>query len=284
MESTADPFGNAAGRGRYPPRADFERVRSQPFTGLSGLGPEADFANRPVADHKLLCETPKTTQELVMQIFRPILPGATVIDRVVACIGAIIGIALTGLSARWALGSDTAAPMLMIASMGASAVLAFAVPASPLAQPWPVIGGNVVSAAVGVGVAHLFDDPMLGGGVAVGAAIAIMSLLRCLHPPGGGTALIPVLAGMGAPAAGWLFPVFPVALDAALLVGVAWLFHRLSGHQYPRLIKPVSEAQLSINDDDIAYALSQLHEPLDVNARDLQIIATLAAEHARSRR
>ena len=219
-----------------------------------------------------------------MQIFRPILPGATIIDRVVACIGAVIGIAATGLVARWMGGSDTSASMLMIASMGASAVLVFAVPASPLAQPWPVIGGNIVSAGVGVAIAHLIDDPMLGGGVAVGAAIAMMSLLRCLHPPGGGTALIPVLAGLGAPAASWLFPILPVALNAALLLVVAWTFHRVSGHRYPRRANPEPAPQLSINDEDIAHALAQLHEPLDVNVRDLQIIATLAAEHARRRK
>lgn len=218
-----------------------------------------------------------------MKIFRPILPGATIVDRVVACIGAIIGITATGLIARWTLGSDTSAPMLMIASMGASAVLVFAVPASPLAQPWPVIGGNVVSAAVGIAIAHLIDDPMLGGGVAVGAAIGVMSVLRCLHPPGGGTALIPVLAGVGAPASSWLFPLLPVALNAALLLGVAGVFHRFSGHSYPRVIKPAPAPQFSISDDDIAHALSQLHEPLDVNAGDLRIIAMLAAEHARRR-
>lgn len=218
-----------------------------------------------------------------MHIFRPILPGATILDRIVACGGSIIGIAATGLATQWILGSDSPAHLLMIASMGASAVLVFAVPASPLAQPWPVLGGNVVSAAIGVTIAHLIDDPMLGGGLAVGVAIAMMSLLRCLHPPGGGTALIPVLAGIGAPASSWLFPLLPVALNAALLLGVAWLFHRFSGHRYPRVVQAATAPSFSINDDDITHALSQLHEPLDVNAGDLRIIATLAAEHARSR-
>lgn len=218
-----------------------------------------------------------------MQIFRPILPGATITDRVLACVGAVIGIAATGLIARWTLGSNTMAPLLMVASMGASAVLVFAVPASPLAQPWPVLGGNVVSATVGVAITHLIDDPVLGGSVAVGAAIAMMSLLRCLHPPGGGTALIPALAGLGAPAADWLFPLLPVALNCVSLLGFAWIFHRFSGHRYPRVIAPVPTPPLSISDDDIAHALSQLHEPLDVNVGDLRTIATLAAEQARKR-
>ncbi|WP_426045986.1 HPP family protein, partial [Brevundimonas sp. DWP1b2] len=71
-----------------------------------------------------------------MQLFRPILPGTTIIDRVVACIAAMIGIAATGLATRWMLGSEGPASLMMVASMGASAVLVFAVPASPLAQPW----------------------------------------------------------------------------------------------------------------------------------------------------
>lgn len=219
-----------------------------------------------------------------MKLFRPILPGATIADRVIACLGAGIGIVAMGALARWTLGSDGPASTWMIASMGASAVLVFAVPASPLAQPWSVVGGNIVSAAVGVAVVHVAPDPVLGGGIAVGLAIAMMSLFRCLHPPGGGTALIPVLAGVAQPAADWVFPLLPVALNAMLLVGVAWCFHRVSGHAYPRRASRERPGEPTIANDDIAYALSQLHEPLDIAADDLRTIASLASEHARQRR
>lgn len=219
-----------------------------------------------------------------MKLFRPILPGATVTDRVIACFGAVIGIAATGAVARWVVGSSGPASTWMIASLGASAVLVFAVPASPLAQPWSVVGGNIVSAMVGVAVVHVVPDPVLGSAIAVGLAIIMMSLLRCLHPPGGGTALIPILAGVTQPAAEWMFPVLPVAINAALLVGAAWCFHRFSGHSYPRRPLPDLTAEPPISDADIAYALSQLHEPLDVAADDLRTIATLASEHARRRR
>ncbi|MFG3757464.1 HPP family protein, partial [Klebsiella pneumoniae] len=79
---------------------------------------------------------------------------------------------------------DARAPLL-VASIGASAVLLFAVPASPLAQPWPIIGGNSVSALVGIVVARAIGDPLLAAAVAAALAIAVMSLARCLHPPGG---------------------------------------------------------------------------------------------------
>ncbi len=219
-----------------------------------------------------------------MRLFRPILAGATVRDRAIACVGAVLGIGLTGVVSRRLLGEDHAASLLMIASMGASAVLLFAVPASPLAQPWPVVGGNTVSAFVGVVVAHLIPDPMLGGAVSVGAAIAAMSLLGCLHPPGGGTALIPVLAGAGAAAGSWTFPLLPVAVNGLLLLTAAWLFHRVSGHAYPHHADPLPAGPEPITDQDIDAALAELHEPLDISREDLRAVAVLAARHAARRR
>ena len=39
---------------------------------------------------------------------------------------------------------------MLVASFGAQAVLLFAAPYVPLAQPWSCIGGNTIAAAVGV--------------------------------------------------------------------------------------------------------------------------------------
>jgi len=220
---------------------------------------------------------------LTLSGFRPILAGATARDRAAACIGALFVISLTGLVSRWLLGGSSPLPALMFASIGASAVLVFAVPASPLAQPWPVIGGNVISATVGLGVVHLVPDPMIAAGVAVAAAIAAMTVARCLHPPGGGTAIIPVLAGVGSNAVDRTFPIAPVALNAVLLVVGAWLFHRMSGHSYPHRTQALSSGTLVIEDGDIAQALADLHEPLDVSPADLKAIATAAANAAITR-
>jgi len=79
--------------------------------------------------------------------------------------GALIGILATGLICRAALGSDSTLPIL-IAPMGASAVLLFAVPASPLAQPWSIIGGNLIAALVGVTLALLVPDPTAAAALA----------------------------------------------------------------------------------------------------------------------
>ena len=126
-----------------------------------------------------------------MRFFHPILAGATAKDRALGCLGAAVGLALT---AFFCMSLDPSAPYL-VAPIGASAVLIYAVPASPLAQPWPVIGGSTLSALVGILVASLVPEPGLAVGIAVGAAIAVMSLARCLHPPGGAAALLAVLGG-----------------------------------------------------------------------------------------
>lgn len=81
-------------------------------------------------------------------------------DRLVACIGAGLGLMATEWLSRRVLGA--ANPWFM-ASMGVSALLLFAVPASPLAQPWALIGGNLVSALIGVGCARWIDSPGLAG-------------------------------------------------------------------------------------------------------------------------
>ncbi len=87
--------------------------------------------------------------------------------------------------------------------MGASAVLLFAAPASPLAQPWSIVVGNGVSALMGVLSASLVPDPALAAALAVMLAIAAMFLTRSLHPPGGAVALTAVIGGEGSASSGW---------------------------------------------------------------------------------
>src|SRR4051812_16334363 len=112
-----------------------------------------------------------------------------------ACLGALFGLIFTGMVSYSLLGKSSATAYL-IAPMGASAVLLFCVPASPLAQPWSIIGGNLVSALIGVTCAKVFADaPLLAAALAGCFAIAAMFALRCLHPPSGAVALTAVLGG-----------------------------------------------------------------------------------------
>ena len=148
-------------------------------------------------------------------------------ERLRAWVGAAIGILFTGLLSRW-LGGGQAGPWL-VAPLGASAVLVFAVPASPLAQPWSVVGGNTLSALVGLACVHLIPDPAWAGALAVGGAIALMFALRCLHPPGGATALFVVLAQLGS----LRFALFPMLVNSVLLVAAGMVYNPLTGRRYP---------------------------------------------------
>ena len=87
------------------------------------------------------------------------------------------------------------ATAMIIASMGASAGLLFAVPHSALAQPWNVVGGHLISALIGVSCARFIPDLLVAAALSVGCAIAAMHYLRCIHPPGGATALSAVIGG-----------------------------------------------------------------------------------------
>ena len=154
-------------------------------------------------------------------------PGAR--ERLIAVAGAIIGIVTTGLLCGVLAGTGAAHPLL-VAPMGASAVLLFAVPASPLAQPWSILGGNVLSAVVGIAVALAVPNATVAAGLGVGLAIAVMSLARCLHPPGGAVALSAVLGGAAGSAHPFMFALYPVGLNSLLLILAGLAFHRMTGH------------------------------------------------------
>lgn len=213
----------------------------------------------------------------------PRLVGASLRDRAVACLGALIGIGLTGAVTAWALGDAATVPVL-VAPMGATAVLVFAVPASPLAQPWPVVGGNTISALVGVLAVRTIGEPNLAAGAAVAGAILVMSLLRCLHPPGGAAALTAVIGGAAVHAAGYRFALVPVAFNSALLLAVAWLFHRWSGHSYPHRPAIGPHASELLHREDIDAALAETGETFDITSADLDQLLRSAERHAVARR
>ncbi|CAN5199006.1 HPP family protein [soil metagenome] len=199
-------------------------------------------------------------------------------DRLRAAVGAVGGIALTGLLCGIMLGSGLTQPLL-VAPMGASAVLLFAVPASPLAQPWSITGGNVLSALVGITVARLVPEPTLAAALAVGLSIVTMTLLRCLHPPGGAVALATAL---GAGSGHYDFALVPVGLNCLMLVATGWLFHRFSGHSYPHRApaQPAVHATRDVASLDRAgagaggvdAAIAAYGDALDVSTADLKYL------------
>jgi len=117
--------------------------------------------------------------------------------------------------------------MLLVASMGAATVLLFAVPHGPLSQPWPLFGGNLISAAIGVSCAQLIPDTFIAASAAVGISITVMYYLKCTHPPGGATALSAVISGPAVEALGYQYILTPVLLNVLLIFLTALLFNYL---------------------------------------------------------
>ena len=218
-----------------------------------------------------------------MRLFQPLLAGATLPGRLIACVGAVIGIALTIIvcSGLPPLGPDLP---IIVAPLGASAVLVFAVPASPLAQPWSVVGGNVLSTLVGVAMFQAISSLPLAAGCAVGGAILVMSLARCLHPPGGAAALTAVIGSQGIHAAGFAFAFAPVAINSIALVALGMFFHRATGRSYPHepaVIPPTPVAL--IQPEDVDAALEDMHDSFDIAREDLDMLFAHAERHARAR-
>ena len=216
---------------------------------------------------------------LKIKLFNPILAGATLRERLIGCLGALIAILTTGLLCAHLFGAHADLP-LIVAPVGASAVLLFAVPASPLAQPWSIIGGNTISALVGVIAAKAIGNPMIATGFAVGFAIAAMSLTRSLHPPGGAAALTAVIGGTAVSSAGFWFPFIPVCVNSLILVLLGIGFHKLAGRQYPHRPAPVANThktadippflRIGFNSGDVDAALTDFNETLDISREDLE--------------
>ncbi|GAB5515560.1 HPP family protein [Rhodopirellula baltica] len=113
----------------------------------------------------------------------------------------------------------------VIASMGASAVLLYAVPHGPLSQPWPLVAGHTISACIGVTCYQWISHPALATALAVGISIGLMYQLRCIHPPGGATAFTAVMGGDAIHELGYMYVLCPILLNVALMLALAVLIN-----------------------------------------------------------
>jgi CBS domain-containing membrane protein len=194
--------------------------------------------------------------------------------------GAAVGILFAALISRWLAGPGGIGPW-MVAPMGASAVLVFCLPASPLAQPWSVIGSSIVSALAGVACARWIPDPALAAAAAVGAAVALMFALRCLHPPGGAMALLAVLTH----STQFDLVAFPVLANAVLLVLAGIVYNSATGRRYPHTQQrpepgPAPQGRSHFTPADLDAALAHYNQVLDIPRDDLEALlqeAELAA-------
>jgi CBS domain-containing membrane protein len=236
-----------------------------------------------------------------MQWLRAFVPQRNTVprhERMRSVAGALVGLLLTAGLSMQLLGIAVlplATQLPLIAPMGASAVLLFCVPASPLAQPWAVIGGNTISALIGIVCARAIGNPLLAAPLAGALAILVMFLLRCLHPPSGAVALTTVLGGPAVHAAGFGFAFVPVCLNSALIVLVALIFNNLTGRRYPHTQQsmlqnvhatrdPVPTARVGFTKEDMDAALARYGQVLDISRDDLEAILLETEAQAYGRR
>ena len=202
-------------------------------------------------------------------------------------VGALCGLAISSLISWYVLGGMNA---WYIAPMGASSVLLFALPNSPLAQPWNVVVGNTLAGLIGVACTHFLPDLTSAFSVAVGLAIFLMMTTDSLHPPSGAVAITAVLGGETVHRLGFHFVLYPVLLNSILLLVFAVVFNRLIGRHYPltahvneRSKDPTPTQKVSIQPKDIEYALEHHTELLDISQYDLEKIILEAQERANER-
>jgi CBS domain-containing membrane protein len=214
-------------------------------------------------------------------------------EMVLSAVSALIAITLiTLISKKFLSGLDLP---FIVASMGASAVLLFAVPSSPMNSPWAVVAGHLCSALVGVTCAQQIAAIEFAAPVACAAAILVMLYLRCLHPPGGATAMLIVLGSDQVHAAGYHFILMPIALNILVLLGATMAIRFitqqlrqhsretatiewLSGLEQQRPLAP----RLTL--EDIAQARTRLDTYIDVKDEELLQLLLLATHSTHQRR
>ena len=205
-----------------------------------------------------------------------------------------VAAAVAVLCVAWLSMQFLSSPPFLVAAIGASAVLVFALPASPLAQPWSVVGGYLVSAVMGVAAAQLVPAVPLAAALAVGLCTLGMLALRCLHPPGGAVALFAVIGGEKITALGFGYVLSPVLANAVLLVGIALVVNNLlPRRRYPRphaeahphrVGDPEPLSRPGLRHEDLQTALIEYGRPLYISGEELDEVIRLAESHSRRRR
>jgi CBS-domain-containing membrane protein len=198
-------------------------------------------------------------------------------EKLVSGLGAFLGIFLVFYSSSFFVQGTSL--YLIVASMGASAVLLFAVPHGPLSQPWSLIGGHLISALIGVTCAKFIPDTFIAAPLAVGLAVSAMYYFHCIHPPGGATALSAVVGSSAVHELGYQFILAPVLINVFAIISVAIVFNYFfKWRRYPVYLAQKQDAANktistdtygAITHEDFVYALSEFESFIDISENDL---------------
>ncbi len=221
-----------------------------------------------------------------LHIFKVEADSTSMAEKLVSILGALLGISLVTFVSYHFTGMAGAA--MIVPSMGAAAVLLFAVPHGKLSQPWPLFGGNLISAFIGVCCYQYVPDIFIAAGLSVGLAIGAMHLLNCVHPPGGATALVAVVGGSSIHQLGFEYIFTPILLNVLIIFIVAMLFNNLfPWRRYPSRLMHFTDTpknqQLTvthnIDKQAIELAIKDMDLVMDVATNDLQRLFTLTQQH-----
>ncbi|SNT74398.1 HPP family protein [Paracoccus seriniphilus] len=234
-----------------------------------------------------------TLTRRTLRALGPAIPIGSVKESLRAGGGALLGLAVAALVVLLpAVNLDLG--LYLIAPFGATSVLIFAVPSSPLAQPWSAVIGNSASAVVAVAICLTIDDPNLRITLAVSLAIVAMILLRALHPPGGAVAMTAAMNAETMHEMGFWFALSPVALGTALLVAVGIVYARATGRHYPlRQFEdpnshgtddPEPAERLGLSAEELTDILASYRQSLNLGVEDLARLIAAAEMQAASHR
>jgi CBS domain-containing membrane protein len=219
-------------------------------------------------------------QSKLLQRFWPASLHVSPQEKLRMVLGAGLGVLFAGILSQYA--GQGLGPWL-VAPIGASAVLVFGLPSSPLAQPWSVVGGNTLSALVGTAIAFIFHDNLaVAAALAVALSMVVMLWGRCLHPPGGASALLVVL--MQKPSLNTVL--FAFLLNSVFLVIAGLVYNNLTGRSYPhhaKLDRDDVDAVDRFTQSDLNTALAHYQELLDVDPSDLAQLLQYAESAAYQR-
>ncbi|MEZ0236993.1 MAG: HPP family protein [Methylophilaceae bacterium] len=213
-------------------------------------------------------------------------------EKIFSVLGAFVAVFMLTTEIHF-VSASTSLTILVVASMGATTCLVFVVPHSPMAQPWPMFGGHMLAALVGVACAQWISEPSVAVAFAVALAISGMYVLRCVHPPSAGTAMLATLGGPAVHALGWQF-CYVVAINAGTILMLALLINNLiPGRRYPlrhthhphhqQFIQTTHGPYPELKEDDFGWALGKMDGVIDVSREDLVDIYEFAVEHAQQR-
>ena len=216
--------------------------------------------------------------ESLFRSLGPVIGRPSPAEALRAGIGALIGLGVTG---AFLLSPvvDLTLGLYLIAPFGATSVLLFAVPNSPLAQPWSAVVGNTLAALVGVAVCSVVADPVLRIALAVGLTITVGILCRAIHPPAGAVAMTAAMSPEAVERLGFWFAMAPVATGTLALVVCAAIYARLTGRRYPfrqfdepsrhRTEDPDPAKRIGLSREELTELLDRYRQSFNLGVEDL---------------